>query len=339
MRPRAETLRRIEAAHRFAAIYRGFLASHLPMALVALDRMGADDAAIGRFAERHMANLEPLAPARHAIARGGEDGFLGVPEAFPAWVEYFDGLIVADGSHAVLVAWADRLAAAPASGAFHGLIRAAYALESGSERELAHALAYWAVAFEPLGDPPWPTGKAGPEEVLAAIARDPARAGHRAAGSHIAERTKRAAGDPAFRDLVAGLDPRALRVDAIASALIAAYCASGNFTILHAVTGCHAFRNLMPFLRDGRAALAGFWQAVVAAYLGCGSPPVEGWALGAHDALDWPEIRRRAAACEDEHDIKFAYSCWREWQCHGDDLYRRAASARVCAALRESRTC
>jgi hypothetical protein len=32
---------------------------------------------------------------------------------------------------------------------------------------------------------------------------------------------------------------------------------------------------------------------------------------------------------EDEHDIKLAYSCWREWQHRGDDLYRRAASARV----------
>ena len=32
---------------------------------------------------------------------------------------------------------------------------------------------------------------------------------------------------------------------------------------------------------------------------------------------------------DDEHDIKLAYSCWREWQHRGDDLYRRVASARL----------
>jgi hypothetical protein len=74
----------------------------------------------------------------------------------------------------------------------------------------------------------------------------------------------------------------------------------------------------------------------VATYIGAGAPPVEGWALKGDDSLDWPAIHARAVKREDEHDIKLAYSCWREWQHRGDDLYRRAASARVSPSPRPS---
>jgi hypothetical protein len=46
-----------------------------------------------------------------------------------------------------------------------------------------------------------------------------------------------------------------------------------------------------------------------------------------------------AVCCDDEHDVKLAYRCWREWQARGDDLYRRCASARVCEALAEMELC
>ena len=66
----------------------------------------------------------------------------------------------------------------------------------------------------------------------------------------------------------------------------------------------------------------------VVRYLERGPRPSRAGVEGS-DALDWPEIHARAVRREDEHDIKLAYSCWREWQHRGDDLYRRAASARV----------
>jgi hypothetical protein len=95
------------------------------------------------------------------------------------------------------------------------------------------------------------------------------------------------------------------------------------------VTGIHAFRVLGPYASDSGAALQDLWPALVATYVGAGAPPVEGWGLEGDDSLDWPAIHARAVKREDEHDIKLAYSCWREWQYRGDDLYRRAASARV----------
>jgi hypothetical protein len=330
---------RIEGAHRFGALYRGYLANHLPMALVALDGMGASEAQIARFQSGYESRLEPLQPALEAIVPGDEDRYLGVAQAFAPWVEYFTHRIEGDGAAIVLSQWADRLAGAMGSGAFHGAIRTAYALESGSQRELAHALGLWASVFEPAIPAVQACGTLSPTQALASIARETQNAGRNYPGVNIAQRTKNAASEPQFAALASRVDPARLHTDSLATALIGAYAASGNFTILHGVTGCHAFRMLAPHLRDEPAALAQFWNAIVAAYLGCGSPAVEGWGLEGSESCDWREIHRRAVACDDEHDVKLAYTCWREGAHYGNDLYRRVASAVVCAAQREAMPC
>lgn len=326
---RAATRERIEAAHRYGAFYRGYLASHYPMALVALDAMGADDAAIDRFGGHYLANLEPIEDAVVAIAPGDEAAHLGSPRAFPEWVAYFEAAIAAEGDERVLALWVGRLLPAFAAGAFHGAIRAAYALEAGSPRELAHALAYWAAAYELLPEMPPASGELSCDQVLAAVAEDPAFAGKRPAGSNIIERSVAAARMPRLAAHAASADPARIDLDEIARALIRAYAASGDFTLLHGVTGTHAFRLLSPYVGDPDAGLGILWAALLAAYAGAGAPRVEGWGLRGADSLDWPEIHARALDREDEHDIKLAYTCWREWQHRGDDLYRRAASARL----------
>jgi hypothetical protein len=113
----------------------------------------------------------------------------------------------------------------------------------------------------------------------------------------------------------------------------APYAATGDFTLLHGVTGCHAFGNLVGLFPNQFEATCCLWTAIAAAYVASGNPPIEGFRLEGDDTLSWPQVHARAARCDDEHDVKLAYSCWREWQRTGDDLYRRAASARVSRAL------
>lgn len=337
---RPGTLARIEAAHRFGAFYRGSLANHLPMALVALDGMGADDAAIERFQARYQAShLEPLGPAAFEIVPGAEEPHFGNAAAFPAWVAYFEKRIRAEGVTAVLAAVLDSLMASVESGAFHGAIRAAYALESGSPREMAHALAYWSAAREAPIRLPKVAGTDSPEAVLRAISSDASIAGRRAPGRSITIRARGVMDRADFRDYVGRAEPARLSLDTLAAAMIRAYAASGDFTILHGVTGCHAARLLVRFARDRDAAVRRLWAALVAAYMGEGAPAIDGWRLEGGDALDWPAIHARAARCDDEHDVKLTYTCWREWQETGDDLYRRVASAQVCAALPEMLPC
>ena len=325
----AATRARIEAAHDRSAFYRGFFASHHPMAITALDAMGASAEDMDRFESIYLPNLEPIAPAVVTIEAGDEAAHLGSPRAFPEWVAYFSRAIAADGADAVLRRWIDRLSPAIAAGAFHGAIRTAFALESGARDELAHGLAYWASVYVCLPEAPAPTGTLSPHEALAALASDPACAGKRHAGGSIVQRTHAATREPQFRACVASVDPDRLTLDEVARALVRAYAASGDFTLLHGVTGTQAFRLLVPYASDADAALQDLWASLVSAYIGAGSPPVDGWGLEGADTLDWADIHARAVKREDEHDIKLAYSCWREWQHRGDDLYRRAASARV----------
>ena len=323
---------RIEAAHRFGAIYRGGLASHHPMAIAALDAMGATEADLDRFEARYLPQLEPLQRAVVAIMPGDEAAHLGSPRAFPEWVAYFDAAIAQDGVEPVLRRWVDRLLPAVAAGAFHGAIRAAFAVESGAHGELSHALAYWACAYQALPVAPEPVGSLSPVEVLARV-REHAAGSPRPAGNGIISRAMAAARDPDFTGHVASLGPDHLTLDAIARAMLHAYAASGDFALLHGVTGTHAFRLLAPYASDSGAALVDLWAALVAVYIGAGAPAVEGWGLDGNDSLDWPAIHAAAVGRDDEHDIKLAYSCWREWQHRGDELYRRVASARVCAEV------
>lgn len=325
----ASARRRIEAAHRYGGIYGKGLASHHPMAIAALDAMGATDADMDRFEARYLRNLEVMPDAVVVIQDGDEAAHLGSPRALPEWLVYFRSAIARDGADAVLRRWVDRLIPAIAAGAFHGAIRTAFAIESEAEDELAHGLAYWASAYTTLPAAPEPSGTRSPHEVLVAIASDPARAGKRMPGAGIISRATAAARLPEFSGYVASLDPDQLALDSIADAALRAYAASGDFALLHGVTGVHAFRLLGPYASDSGAALQDLWPAFVATYIGTGSPQVEGFGIEGDDSLDWPAIHARAVKREDEHDIKLAYSCWREWQHRGGDLYRRAASARV----------
>src|SRR4029079_8224921 len=231
----------------YSGTYRGFLANHLPMGLIALDAMGASDEPLVRFAHANETKLEPIAPAEAER------------------VAHFERRIVDEGFAVVLRSLSGELAAGISTAAFHGAIRAAYAFESGMAREQAHALAYWIGQMEVLPAVAEPDGELTPFDVLRAISRDPAFSRKRPAGNGISDRMQGIARDPAFAGHVARLDPAQLRVDAIAASLIRAYAATGDFTLLHGVTGCHAFRLLAPFFADPPSATRSLWTAVVAA--------------------------------------------------------------------------
>lgn len=324
MTVRAATRARIEEAHRFGAIYRGYLASHLPMALVALDEMGATDARIASWAAAHRSRLEPI-PAW----TGAHEPRLGAAGDFAGWLEYYAARIAREGPAAIVRQALATLGEAPGSGAFHGAIRTAYALSTGSDAEVAHALAYWAAAHEDLGRPRPLRGAASPLEALRSL---PAGEGARPPGRNIAERMQAARQRPEFEFLVARVDPALLSLDSLAEAALHAYAATGDFTLLHAVTGTQAARVLAAHAPDAERFLVQSWRAMAAAYLSCGAPRLADDAFAKPCAATWPAILERACAAQDEHDIKCAHACWLEFRRTGDDRYRRAAAARLAMA-------
>jgi hypothetical protein len=211
--------------------------------------------------------------------------------------------------------------------AFHGLIRAAYAVDAGHSYELADALAYWACRWFTLGEPGLRMGsESDPAAVLAGLKPG------RLPGDLIAQRMAHAARLPAFERASA-----ALRVDTadmlprLAHHAAAAYAQTGDFTVLHLVTSAHAMRVLWPWLDDADRlpALHHYARAFVAGRLASGAPgPL---AAGAAPP-PWPRVVERALASDDEHAIKLVYSCREQERAYGGDLWLRAAARAVADA-------
>jgi Questin oxidase-like len=313
------------------AEYGKALANHQPMALVALARLGADDAHLKRYA-KHYAKAVGLLPARAAKSWPLGDEWrprLGQPKAWPLYRDLFRQWLAHDGSADMLVQILPWLMPGCGASAFHGLIRTAYGLEAGHAGEVADGVAYWACRYLPLGDLPTADAGAAPAAPAATGRRaarasappppvlDPAALLRRLAASDskaglIAQRMADAAQSGAVNRAIAPLviDPQT--PERLARAAAFAYAQTGSFTALHLVTATHAMRVVAHRLaNDSDAFLAAwrhFWQAyahgVVAARLRVAAQPLQ--------LRAWSEIVPLALASTNEHVIKLVDSCREE---------------------------
>ena len=293
----------------FDAEYAGGLSNHLPMALLALARLGATETRLNTFAQTYSRRLQP-APASTPWPAG--DAWAARLGQRAAWSEYrslfFDWLLHEHSSD-VLRQVLPRLMQGCGAAAFHGLIRTAYALQSARRQELADALAYWACRWLDLGA----AGTAGAggtvREPLAALRQ--LHATHSDAGL-IFQRMQAAAREPHFQAVVDTLQVHESTLTQLALLAAQAYAASGNFTALHLVTSAHAMRLLLPCVDEPLPALQGYWRAFAAAV--CASGMTAGTAP---TPRPWPELVAAAMASDDDHVIKLVDTCREEDRAHG----------------------
>jgi Questin oxidase-like len=300
----------LSAGQAYDAEYGKALANHQPMALVALARLGADDAHLKRYAKQH-AKAVGLLPARAAKSWPLGDEWrprLGQPKAWPLYRDLFRQWLAHDGSAEMLAQILPWLMPGCGASAFHGLIRTAYGLEAGHAGEVADGVAYWACRYLPLGELPATSGK--PETDPAALLRR-LKAGDSKAGL-IAQRMADAAQSGAVNRAIAPLVIDTQTPERLARAAAFAYAQTGNFTALHLVTGTHAMRVLARYLANDSDALTAawrcYWQAyahgVVAARLRLAPQPLQ--------LRPWDEIVKLALASPNEHVIKLVDSCREE---------------------------
>ena len=298
------------------------LSSHLPMALVALHRLGADEARLQGFAARYARRLPPAPPAQAWPAGDDWTGRFGDFSAWPVYRSLFTNWLAADGVEAVLRQALPRLMPSCAAVAFHGAIRVAYAVQAGPASEVADSLAYWASRYQPLGALPERPGRvADPQRLLRRL-----RAGV-STRPLIALRMADAARSPALQAEIARLAIDGQTLQRLARLSARAHAGSGNFTALHLLTACHAMRVLQGFIDDPLPALRWFWQAWATGVVAAGLRE-----LPAVPLLPWARIVPAALASHDEHLIKLVDSCRAETQAYGGDDWRRAASRAVAAA-------
>ena len=312
----------IDAGATFDAEYAGGLSNHLPMALLALARLGATEARLNAFAQTYSRRLQPAPPPTPWPAGDAWASRLGRREAWPEYRSLFYQWLLHEHSSDVLRQVLPPLMQGCGAAAFHGLIRTAYALQSTRRQELADALAYWACRWLDLGAA-GTAGTAGtsgavhePEAVLRRLHATPSDAGL------IFQRMQAAAREPNFQAVVATLQVHESTLTQLALLAAQAYAASGNFTALHLVTSAHAMRVLLPCVDEPLPALQGYWRAFAAAV--CAS----GMTVGtAPPPRPWPELVAAAMASDDDHVIKLVDTCREEVRAHsGAGPWQQAAT-------------
>lgn len=307
----------------FAPEYDGGLSDHRPMALLALQRLGADDQRLLAWARRYEVRLQPAAPAHQWPAGDAWTGRLGDVSAWPAYRSLFVQWIAHEGAIDVLQQVLPALMTGCGAAAFHGPIRVAAAARSGHLDELSAALAYWACRHLPLGPvPPGQGPVADPEALLRRL-----QAGS-SARTLIFERMQDAARSPTLQQQLPRLRVHGDTLQRLARLSAQAYAGSGNFTALHLVTACHAVRVLLRFMDDDmrHGALCAFWQAWAAAVVAAGmrlQPPAP--------LRPWPRLVAAALASDDEHVIKLVEACREEEKAWGGNDWQLAASRALAA--------
>jgi Questin oxidase-like len=315
--------RLLDEARAYGPEYRDGLSSHLPMALIALARLGADARRLRAFAAHYVhAKSLPPAPAREDWPAGDAwQGRFGDITAWSAYRSLFSTWMAYEGVVAVLEQALPPLLRGCGGAAFHGLIRTAYALQARHADELADALAYWACRWMDLGEP-GPAGAAGdPWAILKTLALPASRE------PLIAQRMQAAArrrGFAAAADRLRIDDRTLARIARLAARL---YARSGNFTLLHLVTSAHALRVLLPFVPDPRMAVAAYWRAAVA---GVVASRLDLAAIDRAPApRPWSELAAAAIASDDDHLIKLVDACREEQQAYGGAPDWQRAATRV----------
>jgi hypothetical protein len=307
-------------SRRHAPLYGNRLANHLPMALLALDRLGADAATLRRFADGYAGKLLPAAASGSAI---DPHDVLGSSGDYPRFVLFFQDRIREAGVDAVLRDWVPVLMPGLAASAFHAMIRLAYAIEGGLDDEIALALAFWASEYASLPLPMAP-GEGSLDEIAERLRTG--IAGHVFKPGIIIDKMLEIAWGPALAKMA--VQPLAApRLADIARFALQAYTGREDFTLLHIVTGCHAFRIVQPYANDQALARRYLWQAALAAWLtvvaapaGARQPPVQ-----AGDAPGEGGIAARAVLSSDDHVVKLCYSALCEYREYGDPAYLQAA--------------
>jgi hypothetical protein len=291
---------------RFDAEYRGGLSNHLPMALLALQRLGADEARLAAFAAAYAQRLDPAPPAAEWPAGEPWPGRLGERAAWPAYRTLFAEWLTYEHPEQLLEQVLPHLMAGCGAAAFHGLIRTAYAAQAGHDAELADALAYWACRWLALdGTPP------------------------RTNDGLIFERMQAAAAEAGFEAAVDAVALDAGTLERLSRSSATLYAASGNFTVLHLVTSCHAMRVLLPWMDDGLAAVDEYIVAHVAGLRASAAVAGELAPL-----QPWDALIAAALASDDEHLIKLVDSAREEEAAYGGPEWQRAASRAVLDARR-----
>jgi len=307
----------------------GLMSSHLPMALIALSEMGASDTRLEDFYQLYARRLQSKPAPVKDITRTNWKDDLGQHQYNTDYALFFENEIDQNGLDTVLETYLPELMPGISGGAFHPMIRLAYALDIQSTSEAAEALASWAIAFQDLPNTAQNnTPQNDIAKMLNALSSDEDVQDIEIIGDNIAEKIKTVAESPAFQFHMNKLDLTAQDLDDVCDVMVQIFGETRGFTVLHAVTSASALRKVLPYLDqdEQELALGHYGDALLATYVTVDMPELTPCTLDETDK-SWSEIFNQIVTSNNDHAIKLVYTCHQESQRHPQkDIYKRVAS-------------
>jgi hypothetical protein len=309
------------------------LTNHLPMALFAKSELGAPPEELLRFAKRYQSRLQAIGVANRDVTRATWERAIGVPEAYPDLVRFFDDEIDALGVDVALRTYLPRLVSGLSGAAFHGVIRLSYALDLASPARVGAAMAYFAanaMPLAPLKDASDATDD--PNEILR-------RLSSRGEGMEvpalkmISDEMRWVAQQPEFSNIASSLAVGEDTPHRLAETALTLYASTDDFTALHGVTGMEALSRIRTYLDDSVSFDRFSFQALAAAYVSIGAPSP--WTddrlseFAVSTSLDHETVLQRAAESDDEHVAKIVFTTNRLAQTSARPLYDAVAERAV----------
>lgn len=311
--------------------------NHFPMAAIALAELGADAQRLQAFFTHWQEKFAlPIEPVTEKLTAENWFAQLAQPEQFANLCVFFNEWLQKAGSLQVLEEVFKVLPFAPATGAFHALIRLAYGLHAAHRGEIAAGLAYLVVAHLqlPAAQSATTNTSCTPEQGLALLSTRVG--GRKYTGPWITRKLREVAQDADFLVALPACPLTLADLPQLAHLAITAYWQTKDFTVLHMVTGLHAARIVLAQLPAERAEsmLAPLWEAIAAAYVSVGAPALQSHAsllaqLPEEEEEDWEKIFALAVASDNDHVIKFCYSSYQENLVQTSPLYFAAAARLV----------
>ncbi|MCX6119044.1 MAG: questin oxidase family protein [Proteobacteria bacterium] len=312
-----------DANKRYSSQYLGELANHLPMDLVALERLGASVERLRTYRDHYVERLEPVLDSLGMlISEANWQEFLGQNKYHVDYIHYFEKFLATNGLRKTLEFHLPTLFRGVAGGAFHGLIRLGYALDSNNMEEVSQALGYWAISFLDLGIEQVNCGTKNSKEIFSELSTE--FLGFRPEAPNIARRMELIARLARFRQICAGLNVEIATYENIAPLVLELFAQTNDFTALHAVTATHAYRLVSKY----HSASIEIFIALSAAYVSIRAPKIQVLEPVSID-VHWNSLKERAVRSNDDHVPKIVYTCFQEYCVHSDSRYFLAACTYV----------
>ncbi|WP_407660646.1 questin oxidase family protein [Kaistia defluvii] len=322
----------------FSAEFPLLLANHLPMILVALDRLGAPKERLRDYFDtyRDTNGLVPPPPPVGPISRETWTDALGDRAREQDYRRFFEGEVRRIGIDAAIQTYLPTLIPGIGASALHGMMRTAYGVMRMDPSEVGTALGYWSATYLTM---PRATGAApvtdDPGQVLARACELPCLREVEPETDLLWHNIRAAGEKESFAPVVDWLAIGPETGRRLAETSLALFAATMDFSSLHALTGSHWIRMIGPHLEEAdRPALQRyFWQIIASLVPKIGFP-----SLPSAEQLDqwrhlpapgWPEIAAAAIQSDDEHDISLVFSAREEEAVYGDRLYRVVAARRM----------